>query len=268
MSHPTAMFVHPESNGEMCFTMLETFRTYARERLRDCSEDEWLAEWQVAVVRDLAETAEPHISSAVREGWLSRLDLEVDNLRAALNRNSTRSDPCLGLRLVGALDWFWILRGYVGEGMHWTKLLLDLPVGRSEAKAPASALYAALAVAWKREDYPTARRYTEESLALRRELADWRGWRSRWRSPALLRPLRPTRMWRLGITKRVCLSSSSMASAGESPIPCPTWGVRYSSGATWLASADASWGVSTNIPVRRPVGTWHHPVYSGQSGLG
>src|SRR5207249_2902717 len=49
--------------------------------------------------------------------WLDRLEIEHDNLRAALDwcQQDQESEPA-GLRLTAALQPFWDARGYVGEG--------------------------------------------------------------------------------------------------------------------------------------------------------
>jgi tetratricopeptide (TPR) repeat protein len=123
---------------------------------------------------ELAETAEPYLASSLRQIWLWKLDSDVANLRAALNWTSTSGDPCVGLRLLGALCWFWILKGQLREGSQWTDRLLARPIASCSVAARASALYVAAAFEWKWENQETARRYAEESVTLCRSDEDGR----------------------------------------------------------------------------------------------
>jgi hypothetical protein len=68
----------------------------------------------------LAEEAEAKLTSAERitGQWLERLEAEHDNLRAALKWSlSEQNDAAMGVRLAGALFWFWNMRGYLTEGI-------------------------------------------------------------------------------------------------------------------------------------------------------
>jgi predicted ATPase/transcriptional regulator with XRE-family HTH domain len=166
---------HPSSEEGVRFRMLETIREYALERLIESGEERRVADRHADYFCDLAETAAPHLATASRGVWLQHLDIEMANLRAALDWTTTGGDPCVGLRLAGALGWFWILRGHIEEGAHWVNLLRAAPIASCAPEARARALYGAAAIAWKREDYPVARRCAEESVVLWRRLADRRG---------------------------------------------------------------------------------------------
>src|SRR5215211_588684 len=67
-----------------------------------------------------AEQAEPKLRSGEQMEWLERLDAEYDNMRAVLEwSNSPGGDVALGLRLAGALWYFWMQRGYFNEARRW-----------------------------------------------------------------------------------------------------------------------------------------------------
>src|SRR4029077_16587106 len=73
------------------FTMLETIREYARERLATeggdptrtgrQGESDTLARAHALYLMQLAEEAEPHLSGPDQVAWLDRLEVEHDNLR-------------------------------------------------------------------------------------------------------------------------------------------------------------------------------------------
>jgi tetratricopeptide (TPR) repeat protein len=77
----------------------------------------------------LAEDADRH-SGGAQAPWLSRLVREQDNIRAALGW-ARHHDPALGVRLAGAMGWYWRLRGSYAEGrewLHWAASTMDTPV--------------------------------------------------------------------------------------------------------------------------------------------
>jgi predicted ATPase len=85
---------------------------------------------------------EPKINSAARAVCLSYLETEYDNLRAALRWSAETEGPEAGLRLSGALVFFWIYRGYHNEGQGWLDDVLASKdntgtLGRTKARAKA-----------------------------------------------------------------------------------------------------------------------------------
>ena len=90
------------------FSMLETLRQYADERLSEAGERDHLDAAHAAHFTRLAEAAEPRLCGPEQSHWLSVLRSERDNLRAALAWGHAHTDSAeLGLRLAAALGWFW-----------------------------------------------------------------------------------------------------------------------------------------------------------------
>jgi predicted ATPase/transcriptional regulator with XRE-family HTH domain len=111
--------------AEPRFGLLETVREHALERLEASGEGAGVRLRHARACLRLAEEAEPHLVSAGRGPWLRRIELELDNIRAALAWSTTPAgDAELGQRLVGSLAWFWILRGRLQEGRLWSERLL------------------------------------------------------------------------------------------------------------------------------------------------
>lgn len=159
-------------NGDVRFVMLETIRDYARELLVESGEDASIADRHAEYFCTVAEAATPKLPSAAREPWLHHLEIEMPNIRRAFAWTTTGGDPCVGLRLTGALGWFWVLRGYIIEGTRWTDDLLARSGTSCPAAIRAGALYAAAALAWKRGDLTSARHYANASVSLRRASGD------------------------------------------------------------------------------------------------
>jgi tetratricopeptide (TPR) repeat protein len=170
------LVVQQEHGGEPRFTLLETIRAYALERLAERGEEETIRQRHAEYYLALAEEADPHLRTAAQQVWLDRLDMERSNLRAALTWFIERAaDAEAGLRLAGALGWFWTIRGYLSEGRDWSAKALQ----RGSSARPAlraRALYVVGSLAWQQGDLSVARSFLEESIALYRELGPPQEW--------------------------------------------------------------------------------------------
>ncbi|HEU5102309.1 MAG TPA: tetratricopeptide repeat protein, partial [Roseiflexaceae bacterium] len=172
-----------QANGQPRFTMLETIREYALERLAAQGEAEALRERHLAYYLALAEAAEPHLRGAEQIVWADRLEVEHDNLRAALawahqhgaDDGSSAADAEAELRLAGALFWFWDIRNYQIEGRRWLEGALARTGAPARTAARAMALFAAGRLTAHWGDYVAGGARLEESVALWRELGDKRG---------------------------------------------------------------------------------------------
>jgi non-specific serine/threonine protein kinase len=152
--------------AEARYRLLETVRQYARDRLLEAGEEEEVRKRHLSYFLDLAEEAELKLSSFEKRVWLDRLESEHDNLRAALTWSLADADTGeFGLRLAGALWWYWLLRDHRSEGREW----LERALARSDADQRSPARAKALEGA----GFMTSdRRLGEESIALFRELGD------------------------------------------------------------------------------------------------
>jgi tetratricopeptide (TPR) repeat protein len=109
------------------FAMLETIREYALERLASSGEEDVLRRGHARYYLALAETAEPELEGPAERHWLERLELEHDNLRAALGFALESGDAETGLRMAAALRRFWQIHGHLVEARRSfeTALALD-----------------------------------------------------------------------------------------------------------------------------------------------
>jgi predicted ATPase/class 3 adenylate cyclase len=141
------------------FVMLKTIREYARERLEVSGEAEEIRRMHAEYFLALAEQQGPEETA-----WLERLDLEHDNMRAALSWMLESEDAEPGLRLSGALWRFWWMRGHYSEGRRWLEEALAKD-GRPSA-ARAKALEAVGWLADDQGDIDRAVEAAEEGLSL------------------------------------------------------------------------------------------------------
>src|SRR5206468_2608990 len=71
---------------------------------------------------ELAEKGDVELRGSDQVGWLDRLEVEHDNLRAALAWSETLAgDADFRIRLAGALGWFWRLRSHFNEGRSYLR---------------------------------------------------------------------------------------------------------------------------------------------------
>ncbi|HET9494686.1 MAG TPA: tetratricopeptide repeat protein [Chloroflexia bacterium] len=156
------------------FTMLETITEYAFERLRENAEAEVIQERHALYVLGLLEEVEPRLLGPEQIAWLNKLDMEHDNIRAALTWALESKAAEIGLRLVGALRWFWTQRSHYTEGLRWAKAIVTMRGTEPRNAARARALWSAGVLAWLQGD-PEVRPFIEESVSIWREVGDKRG---------------------------------------------------------------------------------------------
>jgi predicted ATPase/DNA-binding CsgD family transcriptional regulator len=161
------------------FGMLETVREYAWEQLAAQGELEAARRAHAHYFLALAERAEPGLRGHNQRAWYFRLEREQDNLRAALRWLLDQDGPdaaerTAGLRLAGALGWFWRMRGYHEEGWRWLEeALARAPQAEgAELAVRTRALAAAVALLALQGDFARARSVAEEGLALAEQQQD------------------------------------------------------------------------------------------------
>jgi predicted ATPase/class 3 adenylate cyclase len=154
------------------FGMLETIREYGLEQLA-AAEGAALRALHASYYLALAEAAEWGLRSSDQGEWLTRLERDHDNLRAALAWTRGQPDPVEAeLRLASALHWFWYLHGHLSEGRAWLGGALARGAAAGRTAARARALGAAGTLAWHQSDLVSARALLEESVTLGRQLGD------------------------------------------------------------------------------------------------
>ncbi|WP_324277825.1 BTAD domain-containing putative transcriptional regulator [Blastococcus brunescens] len=121
------------------YHLLETIREYARERLDEAAESDIVGRAHVRYLTALAQQAERELRGDGQARWLPRLAMERDDIESALawcNAHAA-SDPDAGLRLVGALGWYWYFASRPDGGGKVAAMLESAPGGSPSARAHA-----------------------------------------------------------------------------------------------------------------------------------
>ena len=151
------------------FTMLDTIREYALERLRDSGDEDATRGRHAEYYLRHAEQVDLAVEARLRKPPVA-LDAELDNLREALRWSRGE----LRLRLAAALGRYWDVRGHLREGDEWLRTAIS-----GAHTAPPALLAAALRpaayIAARLGDLPRAAELAERSLELSRSVGDGRG---------------------------------------------------------------------------------------------
>ena len=164
----------PAHSAEPRFTMLETIREYARERLDASGEHAELRSVHAEFFLALAESAGAPLRDARQREWMDKLSHDNQNLRAALRRSIEQGDVNRVSRIGWALWPYWWVRSLYSEGRQWMRLALRKedeldPVHRARAVTIAGGM------AFWQADYGEAVPLSLKGLELWEDLGDKSG---------------------------------------------------------------------------------------------
>ena len=164
--------VRPGSRqAETRYTMLETIREFAVERLAASGERAEVERAFEAYLVDLAARAETGLDGPDQLHWLERLEEDHDNFRVALGRMVERGDGEAALMLAPRLWAFWRIRGYPVEGHGWLERALAAAPA-ADAASRAAAHYALGKLSMDLGAYEAADRHFRASAGVWQELGD------------------------------------------------------------------------------------------------
>lgn len=156
--------IFSEEAGEdrMRFRMLESLREFAVEQL-PAEERALFASRHAAHYLQIAEMAQWEGDG--QQQWLTRLEEEQGNIRAAFETFAQAGDAEAGLRLAVAVFRFWLVRGHLVEGRQ--RLDAALEQGQNApALLRARALLAAGGLAGQQSDHAAAQAYFEACMPI------------------------------------------------------------------------------------------------------
>jgi non-specific serine/threonine protein kinase len=158
------------------YRLLETIRQFAGEKLAESGEAVAVRDLHLDYYLGLAENAEAGLEGPEMGRWLSRLDVERENLLAAVRwALEGAGTPVKGLRLAGALLRYWSTRGEftIGRAMLERVLRATGPDGHEIARA--KALWGAGYLGSHLANPDSVLPWFEESLLLSRRVGDLHG---------------------------------------------------------------------------------------------
>src|SRR6266545_1231362 len=130
----------PPAGGTVRYSLLDTVRAYATERLAEAGETDRVARAHAEWCVGLAETAEPRLNGSEQLAWFARLGEELDNLRASWHWLIERGEAVLALRLLASLGFWLLMVGNREEVVGALERALALP-GQVPDRARGQALY-------------------------------------------------------------------------------------------------------------------------------
>jgi predicted ATPase len=145
------------------FSMLETIREYAVERLEESGEAGVIARRHAEYMTEVAESVEFDYLGPQQAAVQERFRTEWDNVRAALTWMLESGETELGLRLVGALAMVWLDQNLVVEGERWIQAFFARPEP-VDPEVRAKALMAGATVAGVRSQHELAFSRAKEAL--------------------------------------------------------------------------------------------------------
>ncbi len=158
---------------ERRYRLLETVREFAHDELNRGDTTSHVHDRHLAHYRGLAEEAEGKLRGPEQVRWIERLQLDHENLIAALRWcGSIENGGTIGLQLSSALWWFWMVRGHFALGRRLLHDALHREGAQESTAERAAALNGACALAGIQGDYAAAQEFAEESLAIARRLDD------------------------------------------------------------------------------------------------
>ncbi len=163
-----------ESHGDTSrYRMLETISDYAREKLVLGGSAPEIAARHCEHYFSLAKQTNKGLQGPEQARWVSLMETELDNTRAALALAlSGGVDAIIAVKIAVAMQSFWTLRGYSSEGRNAVRAALALPEVQASAMAQGYALYVGAALATSQSDHAEAQQMLETCLALSRQGGD------------------------------------------------------------------------------------------------
>ncbi|HEU5211312.1 MAG TPA: BTAD domain-containing putative transcriptional regulator [Gaiellaceae bacterium] len=148
------------------YDVLDTVRAYVLERLESAGGLDAARQAHAEYFAALADEARYPLRGSAWSGWKARLDLEIDNLWAALEHVTARADGPLALRLGTGLAWYFVISERVSEGRRF----VDRALAAADDGEPGAALVELLAFACylrtEEGDFDSAVAAGERAIAL------------------------------------------------------------------------------------------------------
>jgi len=164
--------VRAVAGDEERFSMLETIREFAIERLEESGEAQEIRRAHAEFLRTMAKEEWPVLASSAPTEALEHLRPETDNMRAAFRWSATHK-PALTLELAGYVWRLWWMRGLLTEARSWLEIGLRASEQRPHERA--RALRGLSTIARAQGDRETARAALDTAIAIHEATGDLSG---------------------------------------------------------------------------------------------
>lgn len=114
-----------EKEDGVRYRMLETLRQYARQRLAESAEVEFMRGRHAGHFRALVEEALPNLRGQDEAYWFGRLDDELDNIRQAMSWALEADEAQLAQAMAGSLYRYFMYRYRWLEGREWAERAVE-----------------------------------------------------------------------------------------------------------------------------------------------
>ncbi|MEJ2302060.1 MAG: adenylate/guanylate cyclase domain-containing protein [Anaerolineales bacterium] len=164
--------VERDFEDEPRFKMLETIHVYAYERLQSGGDLAAVQPAHADWFLEFAEEGEQGLFGKDSDVWTKRLQAEEENFRQVLEGCETgQLDPEVGVRMAGALRFFWEETGKFSEGRGWLRSMLSVST-ESPPAVRAKALCGDGVLAYWQGDWNQVSTRLSEALDIGRQTGD------------------------------------------------------------------------------------------------
>src|SRR5215213_3923219 len=153
-----------QQHSDTRYSMLETIRQYAHDRLHASGEQEQIQARHLDAFARLTDEATLHVYDAEQATWFHRLEIELPNLRSAFSWGIASGHADRVLHMVGAIALFSGRRAHVSESCIWIERALATSHSRGVDRVAALAGLGRLERL--RGNFVAARTHLEASVVL------------------------------------------------------------------------------------------------------
>jgi predicted ATPase len=170
-----SLLIQTTSDTESRFSMLQTVREYALERLEASGEGEFTRKAHAAFALVVAEEGLGALSKRDRFDWLARCEREHDNARAALDYLAATDQGAWAGRMAIGLYHFWERRAHVAEARERLAQILALASTARRDHTRARLLLYLGSLMTRQSDRVQAMAVHQDAADIYAELGDRRG---------------------------------------------------------------------------------------------
>lgn len=153
------------------YRILESIRHYGIEKLSDGNE---IFLRHLNYFSELSERAVPELSGVNTKLWMDKIDVDHSNFICAIEWSVKNNNSEKGAVIASALGRFWSTKGHYSTGIRLNENILQSYGALSESLKSTLLNWIGV-LKYSQGDYEQAKKYSEESLDIFREIGDKKG---------------------------------------------------------------------------------------------